>query len=815
MPMSHRSVFVLASSVIALILCPGRALPDSSEVVFQSVARISGPEDDAIVAEAEAVEGEDLSADSRDARPEGPKAVSAEFMIGAMMTTARRRIERVQNVPVSVTGFTQEQLDGRAIDRLSDLNGVVPNLTIDNAIGTANAARISLRGAGIGENIASLDPAVGLFVNGVYAPRTQGMLAAVYDVERVEVVRGPQGTLFGKNTIGGAINVVTRKPSFDFGGKAEARFGNFDQMDTRFVLNVPIVDERAALRVALATRYDDGYQKNVLLGERAGNDRMIGGRAELLLYPASSLEVMLTADVSRQNRRPQAGRCLRINDPSTRLPAEFRTVFFASNGECDATAEMSELKSISDLRSAKDDLRATVLSTQVTWEINDALSLRSISSIRHQRDDVRLDFDAGSFPVAQPLFDGGKNDQRAYTQELQLNGTARANRLTYVLGLYAFGEEVDENTPGSLGSVAAGLATAPGQSKPTLPVLDEVLSVNNRSYAAYGQINYALTDKLGVSAGLRRTLERKRVRKRDIALTEARINLDSLLNRGTLVEARPGDVIFDLEKSRRTDDFSPYASLSYRFTPSLFTYASYATGFRSGGLNGRVSIINGDTEPLDPEKLTTYEVGLKSTFFEDRLLINAAGFFSIYDDIQRPIFTFGQLGAPTIVLRNAAESRIRGFELEVAAQPLPELRLESAVSTFNSRYTEFDFSIDPTIEDERLPFMPRYQFSVAAEYELALGGLGALGTRVQWAQRGAQSNDTTDSRSIRTSKYGLLDARLAWKLPDEQTEIAFWGTNLLNRLYINNGIDVRDSSGAAITFQAPPRRYGVELKRSF
>ncbi len=733
---------------------------------------------------------------------EPPRSVPLSEMISDLMTTARRRQERVQSTPVAVSNFSSDQLAAREERRLSDLDGLVPNLAVDNAVGSSNAVRISLRGVTAGEPTAASDQAVGVFVDGIYYPRLQGNLGALYDIDRIEVIRGPQGTLFGKNTIGGAINILTKPPTFEPEAFGEVRIGNFNQADTRATVNLPLVAETAALRVSLATNHDDGYQRNVTTRERFGNDRFLGGRARLLLMLAENVELMLTGEYTRQDRRPQLAKCRRVGPPNPSLQGIQNAIDF--QGVCEQDRARSEFKSASDLTFAEDDLRTAAYSASVMWDVGNGVTLRSLSSFRDQNLDTSQDLDASPQTLAQSLREGGGSDLRAYSQEFQLMGQAVDARLSYLLGLYAFGENNDERL------IAGVFAAVPGLDA-VIPAFDARTDIDNRSLAAYGQLSFAVTPALSVTAGLRRTVERKRIHKVDTAIS-------------TTVAGPIGTVLLDFERSERFDRFTPDLAVSYQITPKALVYANYARGFRSGGFNGRADSTNSDTITLSPEDLTSYEVGLKTTFLDDRLLLNGAVFYSIYEDILRAIPTVvGAANTPAIIARNAAEARLAGAELELVMRPFEGLQLESALSAFRGRYTEFDVDSAPgtfapgleTIDDASLVGQPDYLRTFAAAYELPPASFGALSARIQWTHRGPQANDVSDSRAVRSSKYGLLDARLTLRLPDRRTEVGVFGTNLLDRRYINNGIDFSDSVGLATPFFGPPRRYGVEILRQF
>jgi iron complex outermembrane recepter protein len=772
---------------------------------------------------------------SSNKRPVGP-----EKMIEELITTARKRNEAVQSTPVAVTSFGVEQLVNRDVRRLSDVDGLSPNVAIDNSFGAAQAGRLTIRGVGQIETTTSFDPAVGVYVDGAYVSRAQGQIGSIFDIERVEVLRGPQGTLYGKNTIGGAINITTRKPEFELGASATARFGNYGRVDTRWVVNVPLLAERAALRVALASNYDEGYEKNTFRGdasrgsparrsERLSSDRLLGTRTELLLLPSTNVEVMLSGEYTREDRKPQASRCIVTSGVANVGVTIVQGPDLLGDGfdTCAAADARGDKKFSSEIPS-DDDFRVVHLATTINWEIGDATMLKSNTAFRNQHYDVQQDLDVTELGFAQSEPDRGIIETNSISQEFQLSGRLGGDKLFYTGGLFFFSEKVDDDTPGGASLLAPELQKrlALGTVDPTnpnaqtsflgaLPLLEETRDVENRSYAAYGSVTYNITSQLSATAGLRRTLERRRLRKRDVVLVGG---FDP--TNPALAQVVPGQTLTAVgsepfDSAARFDNWSPSASLSFAATPRILTYASYSTGFRSGGFNGRNNFLNPDINEIDPEDLTTYEVGVKSNFFDSRLVVNVAQFYSVYEDIQRPIFGPGPgTGLLAISFQNAAEARLHGTELELAALPLPGLRLESSIGTFRGRYTDFDDPSSPNIEDARLPGQPNYLMSFAVGYQLPVP-VGLLSSRVQWTHRGVQANDSRDTEAIRSPKYGLLDARLSLALDDGKTQLTLFGSNLLDRTYIQNGIDATDTAGRGIVFLGPPRRYGVEISRDF
>ena len=338
--------------------------------------------------------------------------------------------------------------------------------------------------------------------------------------------------------------------------------------------------------------------------------------------------------------------------------------------------------------------------------------------------------------------------------------------------------------------------------------------VDNLAYSAFAQGTYAITDQLSFTVGLRVSSERRRLFRRGVSQTAG----NDLT--GAMVPAGVQTNFF--ERSDRFTDLTPSASLSYKFREGLLAYASYSTGFKSGGFNGRSfrpPTVGEDVLPIefDPEDLTTYELGFKGAFLEQRLVVNAAAFYSIYEDVQLTVLS----GDPNLVqnvtinLLNAGESIITGGELELVLSPIPNLQLRSSVGVLHDRFTEFDDPSDSRAKDRHLAFVSPYTTSTSVEYSFDVLSLGNLSARADWTTRSQQFFDSPNSDGLKAGKRGLLDARLALQLSDGVTEVAVFGKNLLDREYLVSGVDFSASFGNQIRFVGPPRTYGIELRRRF
>jgi iron complex outermembrane recepter protein len=821
--------------VMLALLLPILALGSSRSAAAQSAVA----DGDASAA------GEPVGAD--DAGSDRGRTLSIEELV----VTARKRAENLQDTPVAITALARRDLKDYNIRRIQDISTQVPNLAFDASADSSVASRINLRAVGNGDSIPTDDPGVGVFLDGVYLARAQSSLLAVVDVERVEVVRGPQGTIFGKNTIGGAINIIPVKPDLvERGGEAEIRLGSYDMFDSRVSLNVPIIPEAAAARFSVATSTRDGFVTNKL-GSDLDDEKLLSVRAQLRVVPTDDLEINLSADHALEDRKPQAFKCKVVNPfpagttaltrpdlaaTGTRFrsaPAnaglaqqlgvtsplqQATNLLTGANPFLDACAEDSlrDTRTVaSDLSFQEDDLRTLGAASTVAWDLGGALTLKSISAWRRQELDSARDFDATGFNLVPiNVIDAGRYQQDQISQEFQLLGNAIDGRLTYVLGVFALTEKTHNRGYVSLALGQSFLVLAPtptGFASVTPSLLSTRLSARNSTYAAFGQGTYSLTRKLRATLGLRVTKERKQLR-RD----------DQCQSAGFLCPAT-GTVLFGFEGATRSSDLSPSATLDYSIGQTANVYASFTRGFKSGGFNGRAD-SPALTDEIDDERLTTYEVGFKSMLWDNRLRLAGAVFDSIYEDIQLSANRSNPLsGANQTFVTNAGEARIRGAELEMRAILLPGLELSSALGVTHARYTDFDvpplgpndsqLADDP--EDRQLPNTPAYTMNFALSYGFDVGQLGNLRARADWTHVGRSGTDTVDTPELRKGKHGELDAQLIWAWPDGTTELVLFGDNLFDREYLTNGINLGTSFGHALRVYNEPRTYGMELRRRF
>jgi iron complex outermembrane recepter protein len=750
-------------------------------------------------------------------------------MIDNIVVTTRKRQESIQDTPLSITALGENSLRSLGARRIEDISATVPNLQYDRTVGFA-AARVNARGVGQTDPIGTADPGVGLYVDGVFMPRSQSGLLSIADVERIEVVRGPQGTIFGKNTIGGAVSVITRAPQMDFGAEAEIRYGNFDLFETRAMLNVPLVEERAAARLAIATATRDGFEKERLGGTDPNDEKLLSGRFQLLVLPTENLEILLSADRSRENRVLSQGKCRPVNAGGT---ANIRALnsFVGYTAACASVAQSDNPRRVeSDISFLRDDLDTYGGSVRLNWTLGQNTMLRSISAIRGLDSANFNDFDNTRIELIRPAVDDVSFDQSQISQEFQFTSSALDGKLDYLIGLYGFQEQnKDELLEGVLGQVTGddivGIPDAATRDVLANSLRGSIVNfttkVDNLSYSAFGQATYNFTERFSATAGLRVTQDRRRIFRRGVALTPGNgITAPSNTLTGIPDPLMTGDIATLFERSRRDSDITPSASLAYKLGDDTLLYAGYSTGFKSGGFNGRgfplVSEPNALPLEVSPEDLTTYEVGVKTSFLDDRLAINAASFYSVYEDIQLVVVLRNDaIQNVNVVLLNAGESRLYGGELELVLSPLPNLQIRSALGVLHDRFTEFDDPTEPRAKDRHLQFLSAYQSSTSVEYSLPLFSMGMLTARTDWSTRSGQFVEVTNAKGLEAGKYGLLDARLTLQLPDGATEFALFGKNLLDREYLVSGVDFSATFGQQSRLTGPPRTYGVEVRRRF
>jgi len=662
--------------------------------------------------------------------------------------------------------------------------------------------RIYIRGVGADDRIATVDPGVGVYIDGVYQARTYAENFDLLDVERVEVLRGPHGTLYGRNTTGGAINIVTQKPDGDFGVRFKTEVGTYRLFNNSLALSFPVVEDVLSARVALESKHHGGYFENEFSGdEQLSNDRSLNGRAQLRWIVSENLETTLSFDRNYRNAHPAGANpnsfCLTNSSIFCQLGVvQSQIAPLADTDTFEGALNTGTNNVFGTTRAGRRDniVSNSGLTLTTTYDFGQS-QLKWIAGGRKIEQRESLDLDGGPLSFSE-IIDHDVNTQ--LSQELQLNSSLLENRLEIVSGLYYFLED-NKNEQSLL------IASDPVlQANPLVALLSAIQSGESRNdqtvntYAGYLNASYDLLPNLTLDAGLRYSYDHKRFKRLDVR--------------------RNGATLTDSRDTEHFSDLSPQIGLQWRPADELQLYAKFSRAFRGGGFNGRANGTNAlTTSPFDPETVKVTEVGLKSSFLDDRVVFNLAGFYNLFDDLQITTFTFD--GAQFVsVVNNAGKARILGLEAEVFAQPMEGLLLTAGVGTIDAEYLTYReplLSLGSTgfvdADDREFKNTPEFSMSTSVAYTFDSFRESSTTVRLDYSHRGEVFYNAVNNDAIAQDKVGLLNGRITWRSLDERLELGLWGRNLTNREWDLFGFDLDASLGITTTYPAPPRELGFDL----
>ena len=743
--------------------------------------------------------------------------------IEEIVVTARKREERLQDAPISISAFTAQGLAARGVADISQIGAFTPNMEFDftSPIAANNtAASIYIRGIGELDWALPVDPGVGIYIDGVYVARSIGAVMDILEVERIEVLKGPQGTLFGRNTIGGAVSITTKKPGGEKEARATVTTGSDDRLDVRFYWNQPLSDGLYA-SVSGARRTRDGYVENLTPGfSDLGDDDVSVLRGALRWTPAEDLEMNFSVDWTREREAPAPNvllsadetaflpfvynggipvarfdapapaACTDATDPS-RLsnPGCWNTQFIAGPFKTFATnTTTNPLANTLAGRPAEPsaDLDLWGVSFDAEWDLSDNLTVRSISAYREL--DGFWTRDPDHSPLSLYVLPNAY-DQEQFTQEVQLLGRAFGERMNWIAGVYYFDEEgchID-------GFEGPGFLITSGG------------CVDNDSLAVYGQGTYDVTDQLSLTLGVRWTDENKRYA------------ADSVVQQDTLFGFPPGALVLPTEQAKTSaTEVVPYVNLAYRWTEDLMTYASYTEGFKGGGFTQRVFPPLPATPSFRPEFVETYEIGFKSTWSDRKLRLNAAAFYTDYKDLQVNIVE-GVVGA--IIRQNAAKAEVKGFELEINAVPNENLLFEAGIGFLDASYEEFDARAQAAGLNTDLEFIntPEWTASAGLSYRIPVTSYWVAVPRVDWSYRAKVYNDAANSPLIAQDGYSLVHLGVRLESIDDKWTVMIRGTNITDKTYLVTGISAANDgfTGFAEGVYGRPAEWELSLQYNF
>ncbi len=720
--------------------------------------------------------------------------------LGDIVVTAQRREQEAQTVPIPMTALSAVRLEDEAMVNLDRIGAAVPNLYLARNFGTGSGALVFMRGVGEGDSIFTNDPPVGIYVDDVILPRSTGSLLDLIDIERIEVLRGPQGTLYGRNTSGGAIKLVTKRPSVDrVGGAADLTVGSYGRVDARATANLPLTRD-LAVRVSAISRNQRGWGRNLTDGARVNTQDLQGGRLSLLWEPTADLTLYATADATRDRSSPRYPQRFAV-DPF--VPGRFTNEFVMPGGDVDAF-ESADTDPLNRTDTGGASLR-------VDYRAGDGITLTSITGYRALRSQIGFDQTANPPGVGSNVILLQDQHQHSFSQEVQLAGTAFDARLEWLFGGFYFNEHNDQLTAVSFATPAGAGArfrnddffNAPsrgagvtGNWSPYEPRLD------TDSYSAFGSATLTLGTRAHVTGGLRYTDERKRYAVRFLTAPDTVLVLpDGRAARRRIAE--------------RWTDLSPRLAIDYQLVSGgddAMIYASLAKGFRSGSFDGRARNIGFALErqsAIAPETVWTYEAGIKSSWFGRLLRLNANYFRSDYTDIA---FSASRVtaGPPEIFRRNVGDARIQGLEVEWAAQPLPGVVVGGWIATLTDRFTRLTSSPGCTafVADERdldLRFTPSFRYQVRGSLTQRVGQARLrLGGDISGASPYNIALCNEPQHRVDNAETINAQAALDWR----DWGVTLSATNLADRRY-NTG------SVGTIGYPVAPREVMLQLRRRF
>ena len=731
-----------------------------------------------------------------------------DALMEEVVVTARKREEGLQETPIAVSAFSGDSLDARGIQKVDDIAYITPNMTFDNINtngGGGNSAAIFLRGVGQRDFIPSADPGVGLYVDGIYFARSVGSVLDLIDVERVEVLRGPQGTLFGRNTTGGAVSIHTVKPTEEFQAKVRVKVGTDERFDLVGKVSGALADNLYA-SATIGSFNQDGFIVNPLNGLDTGDDDTIAFRGALRWVVNDDVEVNFSGDYSRDRENGQARvisrdptRAINFIPPDPNNPASTgngptqHNFFLGANrpnfpfplinvpslrqfNNCDAVAPVPGLVQGTDpdcVNAANVALGQNTgtdptfsdhdvygVSATLDWAINDSLNFKSITAYR----DVDSSFahDGDNTPYFLSFVRDEIYVQSQFSQELQLLGTSLDDRLSWIVGAFYFTEDGNNFNPVDFAAVD----------------IESGGRFDHQSKAIFAQGTYDITERLHLTAGLRYTEDTK----------------DFIVDPG-IQTARPvlappgpasGVVLIDPGTTTlKADDATPMVNLSYEWSDDFMGYVTYSEGFKSGGVQQRNAGRFGPSAPTyDPEFVESFEVGFKYSNPEGNFILNGAAFFADYTDIQ--LETLAPEGiAPQ--LDNAGTGEIKGFELETRWSPADGWFLEGALGYLDATITEADPSVTnsggPSAGD-KLPQVPEWTAAISAIKEFNLNSGASVTARVDYSYRDKVFFDPANDPFSVMDSFGLLNASVAWNSADDRYGLTLHANNITDERII-------------------------------
>lgn len=704
--------------------------------------------------------------------------------LDSIVVTARKVEENLQDVPIAVTALGGKELTEAQITDLSQIAGRVPSFTYQSQ--NSLESEIFIRGVGsVRLNGATADASVGTFLDEVYIGRRGSATPPIFDLERLEVLRGPQGTLFGKNVVGGALSLITAKPQFEFGGSGQISYGNYNTIHATGHVTGPITDN-IAVRLALYQNKHDGYAHNIVRDEPLEDLEAYAARLSVLWNVNDTMTFTLTGDVSTQEG----------GGPSRHAVDNPHVAGLGPVSSNLASQDPRTNESPYEQYARKETAGVT---GKLEWDLG-PVSVTYLGAFRKGDGDARwTQAGAGSPPSLTDSTLTQSERHTGITQEIRL-ASAQDQRLRWLVGLYYLDDDTRRRSRNTATSFLPGGA---GSTRDILDGDNEYFQLGvSKNYAVFGEAGFDITNDLTLTVGGRYTIDKKYW---EIEAREYSLGPDGFDNQFSTAPLQgPFLVITD----QKWSEFTPKATLDWRFGDGKLAYASVAKGFKGGGWQGGAANAIAAETPYAPETAWTYEVGLKTDLFDNTIRFNIAAFYTDFKDLQVELLDDVNL---VLVIANAADATIKGVEAELLAKPHDFITLFASGSYIDAEYKDY---IDPLrgidYSGNRIQRTPEFQFNVGADLNAPVtAGVNLVGN----VSYGYQSEMFygPDNTNLEDG-YGLLDLRAGIAAADGAWSLQFYGRNMTDKLY---RISVIPFAGDEFSVFGAPRTYGVKFSRSF
>ena len=688
----------------------------------------------------------------------GAPAAISQVMLEEVVVTAQKREQSLQDTPISISAFGAEALESQGISDIGDVSQYTPNVQIAESPGGSTGATIAMRGSVTVNPVVTIDTNVGVYIDGVFIAKNVGGLFDVAELERIEVLRGPQGTLYGKNTVAGAINLISRKPSGEFSGKVKVGGGNYGSQEIFATVDSNRIADKLSLNVAVSQKERDGFYNNISTVAKVDEFKKLDSFSARLAanYDATDdLNLYYTYDMSEKENTPtfaQLG-----GGPDERK----------SKGKSDGV----------DVDNSESEGHAL----HITYQLNDSMTFKSITAYREMTFDDVNDYDGGDSTFF--LLHAERHvDQEQLSQEFQLIGNV--GDVNYVAGFFYFNEEVKVLNP--LIQQFGG----------PLMVRNNAYGSDSESYAVYGQADWAINDQWTLTAGARWTTEEK----------------DGFIDHPD--DFLVGQVPFSEKTNDKWDNFSPMAVLTYNITDDTSTYFKVSQGWKSGGFNAEAPSAAIAQISYDEETVTSLELGLKSRLMDDRLQVNLAVFQNEIEDLQ-----LSEVDPATFysTISNAGESTVKGAEVELLFAVSPNLTASFNYGYLDAEYNEFMIGGVDIKNQAEFPYTPENTWSLGLDYVKEVN-YGEWSVRLDWSyvDEHVVFHDAGQAALTAVDDYSLVNARVALSnipVGNNFMAVSAWGKNLADTEYRNNGIPNGPTS--AINYYGDPLTWGIDIAYEF